>query len=111
MTLDEIRKVEELVNKKIKEDLPVSFRITAYDEAIRAGALAFFGEKYGPQVKVYTIGPPAGPAPSGGGAGGWFSQEVCGGPHVSSTAKIGGVKIIKEKPIGAGKRRIYAVLA
>lgn len=97
MTAEEIKAVEDLVNQKIKEDLPVSFRVTSFDEAIKEGALAFFGEKYGPQVKVYKIGN--------------FSKEVCGGPHVSSTGKIGGVKIIKEKPVGAGKRRLYAQLA
>ena len=62
------------------------------------GALAFFGEKYDEQVKVYTIGDPKGE---------WFSKEVCGGPHVSHTGEIGRVRIIKQEKIGSGVIRIY----
>ena len=66
------------------------------EQALQAGALAFFGEKYGEQVKVYTIGD--------------FSKEVCGGPHVSHTGELGRFKIIKQEAVGQGVRRIRAVL-
>ncbi|MEK7525851.1 MAG: alanine--tRNA ligase, partial [Patescibacteria group bacterium] len=100
LTEDEIRQVEELVNSKIKENLPVSYDIKTLDQALKEGALAFFGEKYEEKVKVYTIGDPNGY---------WFSKEVCGGPHVTNLTEIGGrVNIYKEESAGAGVRRIYA---
>lgn len=98
---EEITKVEKLVNSKIKEDLPVTLKITSLDEAIASGALHFFGEKYGSEVKVYTIGDPKTP----------FSREVCGGPHVSHTGEIGSVKIFKQEKIGSGVIRIYASIS
>jgi len=98
---EEIRKAEDLINLEIKEDLPVSFTETALKDAINAGALHFFAEKYGEKVKVYTIGDPDGT---------WFSKEVCGGPHVTHTGAIGSVKIIKQEKIGAGIIRIYTTL-
>ena len=61
-----------------------------------AGALAFFGEKYGERVKVYSLGR--------------FSKEVCGGPHVSRTGELGRFRVVKEEAVGAGVRRIRAVL-
>ena len=73
-------------------------------EAIEKGALHFFAEKYGKEVKVYTIGEEAG-------SRGAFSREICGGPHVKHTGEIGDVKIIKQEKIGAGIVRIYASLA
>jgi alanyl-tRNA synthetase len=97
----EIKKVEELINEKIKEGLNVSSRETTLDAALDEGALAFFGEKYGDTVNVYTIGDPDGE---------WFSKEVCGGPHVSNTSQIGRVKISKQKKIGANIVRVYARL-
>lgn len=90
----EIKGISELVNQKIKEDLPVTWEETTLDEALKGGALAFFGEKYGDKVKVYSIG--------------GFSKEVCGGPHVEHTGEIGHVTITKEEGLGAGVRRIYA---
>ncbi|MBI4100568.1 alanine--tRNA ligase [Candidatus Microgenomates bacterium] len=93
---EEIKKVEELVNKEIKENLPVIMEIMNYDEAIESGALAFFGEKYGEKVKVYSIGS--------------FSREVCGGPHVDFTGSLGRFKITREQSVGSGVRRIYAGL-
>ena len=95
----EIKKVEDLINKQIEKDLPVTFETKSLNEAKNEGALAFFGEKYGGKVKVYTVGNPKGK---------WYSKEVCGGPHVSSTKNIGRVKIIKQEKIGAGIIRIYA---
>jgi alanyl-tRNA synthetase len=103
LTDEEIKKIEDLINQKIKEDLPVTKTIEDKDQALKSGALAFFKETYPDKVSVYTIGQD--PAKD------WFSKEVCGGPHVSSTGQIGGVRIKKEESIGAGKRRIYVVLS
>lgn len=102
MTDEEIKEVEDMINLQIKAALPVSFEIITLDEAKEKGALAFFGEKYGEKVKVYTMGDPDGE---------WFSKEVCGGPHVTNTSELGHVRIIKEEAAGAGIRRIYAKLA
>jgi len=96
MIPSEIQKVEDLVNQKIKENLPVKMKIMRLNEAKKEGALAFFGEKYENEVKVYNIGD--------------FSKEVCGGPHVDFTGTLGKFKIIKEESAGAGIRRIYGVL-
>jgi alanyl-tRNA synthetase len=97
MTDDELKKVEDLINEKIKEDLPVSFETMTLDEAIKAGALHFFAEKYGENVKVYSAGN--------------FSKEICGGPHVANTGMVGSVKIVKQEKIGSGILRIYAALS
>ena len=96
---EELKKVEDLINEQIEKDLPVTFETKSLTDAKNEGALAFFGEKYGENVKVYTVGDPKGD---------WYSKEVCGGPHVSSTKKIGRVKIIKQEKVGAGIIRIYA---
>ena len=87
---------EDLINQKIKEDIKVVRTIEDKDKALKSGAMAFFRENYPDKVSVYTIGD--------------FSKELCGGPHVGSTGTIGSVKLIKQESIGAGKRRIYAVL-
>ena len=92
----------ELINEQIKKGLPVTFKTETLPEAITEGALHFFGEKYGKEVKVYTVGDPN---------GNFFSKEVCGGPHVSNTKEIGGVKLIKQEKIGSGITRIYATPA
>lgn len=94
LTKEELEGIEGLVNKKIQENLPVSFEITTYDDAIKQGALAFFGQRYPEKVNVYTIGP--------------FSKEICGGPHVRFTGSVGRFTIFKEESAGAGVRRIYA---
>jgi len=96
LTTDELGKVEKVINQKIKEGLPVHFEEKTLTEAIAAGALHFFGEKYGEKVKVYSIGE--------------FSKEVCGGPHVKNTSEIGRAKIIKQESIGSGVVRIYAAV-
>ena len=103
MTKEEIQKVEEIVNQKIKEDLPVTMEIKTLEEAKAEGARALFANKYGEQVKVYTIGKDA--------RNDWFSKEVCGGPHVQHTAQIGDFKIQKEQSSSAGVRRIRAVIS
>ena len=91
---NEIKKVEGLVNEQVEKDLLVSFEEKTYAQATQEGALAFFGEKYGEKVKVYTIGD--------------FSKEVCGGPHVTKTSEIGRVRIVKQEKMGTGVVRIYA---
>jgi alanyl-tRNA synthetase len=102
ITKEQVQEIEDLINKKIKEDLPVTRTVEDRDEALKSGAMAFFKETYPEKVSVYTIGKSSGD--------GWFSKEFCGGPHVNSTGEIGGVTIKKIKSIGANVRRIYAEL-
>jgi alanyl-tRNA synthetase len=102
MTPEEIKQVEDIVNQKIKEDLPVTMEILPLEKAKEEGARALFTNKYGEDVKVYTIGRDP--------KSDWFSKEVCGGPHVQHTAQIGEFKIQKEQSSSAGVRRIRAVI-
>ncbi len=99
---DEIKKVESLMNEKIKEDLPVNFVELPKTEAEKVGALFFFKEKYPEKVKVYYIGKDLKSA---------WSKEFCGGPHVKHTGEIGKIRIAKEEAVSAGVRRIRAVLS
>src|SRR5437773_9366041 len=94
VTEEEIRKIEALVNAAIQRNYDVTARIMKYDEAIKAGALAFFGDKYGDEVRVLTMGD--------------FSTELCGGTHVRRTGEIGFFKIVSESGVAAGIRRIEA---
>ena len=103
MTKEEIQQVEDIVNAKIKEDLPVTMEIMSLEAAQKEGARALFTNKYGEDVKVYTIGKDP--------KSDWFSKEVCGGPHVQHTAQIGEFKIQKEQSSSAGVRRIRAVIS
>ena len=103
LTAEEIKRVEEIVNEKIQEDLPVTMEIMPLEQAQAAGARALFANKYGESVKVYTVGKDP--------ARDWFSKEVCGGPHVQHTAQIGEFKITKEQSSSAGVRRIRAVIS
>jgi len=96
LTADEIKKIEEIVNQKIKENLEVKMEEMSYQEAIKSGALAFFKERYPKIVKVYSISS--------------FSREICAGPHVEKTSQLGQFKIIKEEASMAGVRRIKAIL-
>jgi len=96
LTDQEIKDVEEIVNGKINEALPVNRIETTLDEAIKMGGQAVFEQKYGEMVSVYSIGD--------------FSMELCSGPHVENTSELGRFKIIKEEGISAGVRRIRAVL-
>ena len=96
LTDEEIKKVESLVNEKIKEELSVVKKISSPEEAKAEGALAFFGHKYGDKVSVYDIK--------------GFSKEICMGPHVENTKELGRFKIVKEEAVAAGVRRIKAVL-
>ena len=96
LTADQINEVERLINEKIAADLPVEKKEMAYDEAIKAGALAFFKEKYPDRVTVYHIGD--------------YSRELCGGPHVKATGEIGKIKIVKQDSLGSSLRRVYLKL-
>ncbi len=103
MTKEEIQKVQDIVNEKINEDLPVTMEVMTLDQAKAEGARALFANKYGEQVKVYTIGRDV--------KKDWFSKEVCGGPHVQHTLQIGDFKIEKEQSSSAGVRRIRATIS
>ena len=95
LAAEELRGVEALVNAAIRDNHEVTARIMKYDEAIRAGALAFFGDKYGDEVRVLAMGD--------------VSTELCGGTHVRRTGDIGFFKIVSESGVAAGIRRIEAV--
>ena len=101
MTPEQIQQVEDMVNGVIKKNMPVTFVEMGKEEAFGIGALGAFGEKYPDTVKVYTVGDPKGD---------YYSREICGGPHVDHTAKIGKFKIVKEESSSAGVRRIKAVI-
>ncbi len=103
MTKEEVQKVEDIVNAKIKEDLPVTMEVMPLEQAKAEGARALFVNKYGESVKVYTIG--RDPKTD------WYSKEVCGGPHVQHTLQIGEFKIQKEQSSSQGVRRIRAVIS
>jgi alanyl-tRNA synthetase len=99
-TPEQLRKVESLVNEKIKESLPVWYEDIPLAEAQKRGAIGLFEEKYGDKVRVYQMGKDAQK----------FSLEFCGGPHVKNTSELGVFKIVKEEAVAAGVRRIKAVV-
>jgi len=96
LTEEEIKKIEDLVNKKIKEAIQVKREEMTLEEAKKRNAQGVFEHKYADRVSVYTVGN--------------FSTEICGGPHVKNTKELGKFKIIKEESSAAGIRRIKAVL-
>ena len=98
LTPEETRKVEVLVNERIRANVPVRKRETTFREAVSEGALAFFGDRYADEVRVVEIA-----------NGDRFSFEVCGGTHVRATGDIGYCRITGESSIGAGMRRLEAV--
>nr|WP_175802899.1 alanine--tRNA ligase [Burkholderia anthina] len=94
LTDDEIRRVEQIVNNEILANAPGIVRVLPYDEAVKGGAMALFGEKYGDEVRVLDLG---------------FSRELCGGTHVHRTGDIGLFKIVVEGGVAAGIRRVEAI--
>ncbi len=96
MTAEEIQAVEDLVNEKIRADLPVEYREMSIEEARAQNFVGVFDAKYGDVVKTYSIGE--------------FSKEMCGGPHAARTGLLGKFRIVKEQSSSAGIRRIKAVL-
>ncbi len=96
MTPEEIKAVEDLVNEKIREDIPVVYREMSLEEARAEHFVGVFDSKYGDVVKTYSIGE--------------FSKEMCGGPHVTHTGELGHFRIVKEQSSSAGVRRIKAIL-
>jgi len=97
MTDEEIGEVEDLVNRYVLQNEPVTTNMMALEEAMRTGAVAMFGEKYGSDVRVLSVGD------------GKFSMELCGGTHVRATGDIGSFKITSDEAIASGVRRIRAI--
>jgi len=97
MSAAELAEVEDLVNRYILKNEPVTTNMMALEEAMRSGAVAMFGEKYGSEVRVLSVG------------GGEFSRELCGGTHVRATGDIGSFKITSDEAIASGVRRIRAI--
>jgi alanyl-tRNA synthetase len=100
---EEVTRIEDIANRVVLQNSPVTTRLMAVDEAIASGARALFGEKYGDEVRVVAMG-------EGGNALGW-SVELCGGTHVRRTGDIGIISIIAESGVAAGVRRIEALTA
>jgi alanyl-tRNA synthetase len=95
LSIEELRRVEDLVNSAIRKNAPVETRVMALDEAVAAGAMSLFGEKYESDVRVLSIGD--------------FSMELCGGTHVERSGDIGFFKILSESGVAAGVRRVEAI--
>ena len=95
MTPEEIQQVEDIVNEKILESLPITISQESIEDARKMGAMALFGEKYGNVVRVVNMG--------------GYSIELCGGAHLENTAQVGSFKIVSESGIASGVRRIEAL--
>ncbi|MGX5818400.1 alanine--tRNA ligase [Chitinophaga lutea] len=96
VTDEELAQIETIVNEKIRENIPVVIRELPREEALKLGAMALFGEKYGDVVRVVTIDPA-------------YSVELCGGTHIGSTGELGLFKFLSEGAVAAGVRRVEAV--
>ncbi len=96
LTAEQLTEVERIVNERIQEDLAVTWEEMSVEQAKQRGAIGLFEERYGDRVKVYSVGD--------------FSSEICGGPHVERAGELGRFRIVKQKSIGSGLRRIRAVL-
>ncbi len=99
VTPEQLAEVSRLVNEKVRQDIPVSTRVTSFDEAMSEGVLAFFGDKYGAEVRVVEVNSVV---PR-------FSAELCGGTHCHATGQAGAIIITGESSIGSGMRRIEAL--
>jgi alanyl-tRNA synthetase len=104
---DELARVEDIANRVVLQNAPVETRLMDVNAAIESGARALFGEKYGDQVRVVSMGDALEPT-NGGRANAAFSVELCGGTHVRRTGDIGLISIMSESPVAAGVRRIEA---
>ena len=102
LTDDDIAAIEREVNEEIRSNETVSTRLMSPDDAIEAGAMALFGEKYGDEVRVLSMG-----RPNSGGLS--YSVELCGGTHVKATGDIGLLRIISESAVSSGVRRIRGI--
>lgn len=104
LTSEEMKKVEDMVNNIIAQDLPVHCEVLTREEAKQFGAIGYFEDKYaqlGGKINVYLVGDEV---------RGYFSKEICGGPHVAHTGELGSFKIQKEEAVSAGVRRIKATV-
>jgi len=114
MTDEEVKQVEDIINKRIEEDLSVDHKIVSLDEAKQMNAIGLFNEKYADKVSIYGVGPGFSldkNAKDQRDRAGYYSLEFCGGPHVEATGSIGKIKITKEEAISSGIRRIRAQIA
>jgi alanyl-tRNA synthetase len=100
VTPEELQQAEQIANQAVADDLEVWNEELPLEEAFASGAHGAFAHKYPPRVKVYTIGP----------KDNYFSREICGGPHVTHTAEVGHIKIVKEESVSGGNRRIRAII-
>jgi alanyl-tRNA synthetase len=100
LTPEQVQQVEDLVNSKIQEGLEITYEEMPKEKALELVPFAAFSEKYGDIIKVYSIGPKENP----------FSVEICNGPHVNNTKELGQFKIKKQENVGAGIKRIKAIL-
>ena len=96
LTDEQLRKIEQIVNQKIKDKLTVTSKLTTVSQAKKEGAIALFEQKYADKVTLYDIG--------------GYSKELCAGPHVKNTGELGHFKILSEKSAASGVRRIKARL-
>ncbi|PKA39061.1 alanine--tRNA ligase [Rhizobium sullae] len=105
VSAEELKVVEDMANEIVLQNAPVTTRLMSVDDAIAEGAMALFGEKYGDEVRVVSMGQGV----RGTKAGKPYSIELCGGTHVAATGQIGLVRILGESAVGAGVRRLEAV--
>lgn len=105
MTAEELKRVEDMANEIILQNSPVTTRLMSVDDAIAEGAMALFGEKYGEEVRVVSMGRGL----HGAKTGKAYSVELCGGTHVSATGDIGLVRILGDSAVSSGVRRLEAV--
>jgi alanyl-tRNA synthetase len=105
ISVGELDRIEEIANEIVLQNAPVTTRLMAVDDAIAEGAMALFGEKYGDEVRVVSMGT----AQRGDKAGRIYSIELCGGTHVGATGDIGLLRVVSEGAVAAGVRRIEAL--